>query len=76
MNGEDNRDTLFALKPEKFSIPGQSTNGTQPLPDLEFERDPSVPGLYRAKIDDPTFGAGNGNGIGLKIKQSGTHKTP
>ena len=74
MNGEENSNTLLVLKPEKFSIPGRSRNGAQPVPDLEFERDPAIPGRYFAKIDDPTFGAGNG--IASKIKQSGTHKTP
>ena len=75
MNDEENHNNLYVLRPEKFSIPGQSSNGVHPLPDLEFERDPSVPGLYRAKIDDPTFGAGNGNGTEVKIKQSGIQKT-
>jgi len=60
------KDTLFALQPEKFLIPGHSKNGDLPLPDLEFERDPSVPGLYRAKIEKTTLAHENGNGLIIK----------
>jgi hypothetical protein len=60
------KDTLFALQPEKFRIPGQSKNGDLPLPDLEFERDPSVPGLYRAKIENTTLAHENGDGLIIK----------
>jgi len=69
---EENQNTLFMLKPAKFSIPGQSTNGTEPLPDLEFERDPLIPGRYHAKIDDPTFGAKCGNGLKIMQPRTGT----
>jgi hypothetical protein len=55
----EEKDTLFVRNPKRFVIPGHSSNGEQPVPDLVFEQDQSVPGLYRAKIDKATFATGN-----------------
>jgi hypothetical protein len=63
---DEEKDTLFALQPEKFTIPGESKNGDEPLPDLEFERDPSVPGLYRAKIGPVTLPENDKDGLVIK----------
>lgn len=55
MNSE--RKTLFELAPDSFILPGKSTNGSEPLAGIVFERDKSAPGvLYRAKIEPSDLG--------------------
>ena len=64
MNEE--KDTLFAQNPRRFVIPGHTKNGHQSdVPDLVFDQDQSVPGLYRAKIDKAIL-AGNGKTTTIK----------
>jgi len=68
------KDTLFALQPDRFVIPGQSKNGNdERVPALEFEKDPKVPGLYRARIDRSALET---NGADLEDKHLKTLNTP
>ena len=62
----DESKTLFELAPEKFVVPGKSTNGERPLPDLVFELDPSVPGLYRARVGAEFVSPRNGRDPRIK----------
>lgn len=62
----EDRKTLFESAPTKFVVPGKSKNGTAPLADLVFERDSTVVGLYRAKIDRSDVKPGNENGFKFK----------
>lgn len=60
------RRTLFEIAPDRFILPGQSKNGEEPLPDLIFERDASIRGLYRAKLEHSDLTPKNGNGLIIK----------
>jgi hypothetical protein len=51
-------------------VPGELKNGTAPLEDLVFERDISIPGLYRAKIEEADLAAEKENGF--KVKKIGS----
>lgn len=62
------RKTLFELAPERFVVPGQYKNGAAPLPDLVFEKDPSIPGLYRAKIDKADITPADGGDLKITTK--------
>ena len=63
----EDQKTVFELAPERFTVPGQSRNGTAPTPDLEFLRDDAVPGVYRAKIDRVFLPTGRNNNNGDQI---------
>ena len=60
---KEGRKTLFELAPDKFVVPGNSKNGSEPLEDLVFKRDAKIAGLYRAKIEHADVNPKNGNGF-------------
>ncbi len=63
------RKTLFELAPDTFIIPGRTKNGAEPLADLVFQKDPVVPGLYRAKLEPADLGLPNGDSLEVKERE-------
>jgi hypothetical protein len=66
----DQPKTLFELAPDTFTVPGQSQNGTASLPDLVFQRDHSVPGMYRARIDRSYLSRNGHEHADITLKES------